>query len=156
MLPRNHRLHMSSLGSEDSSLPDPLSDDAVESSAGEEQESTWYEDVAHQVVEADRKIKRLQELKTRMLASPCFDVEDVASVDACITAADQRIDAIQQAVSKAQWKVIALFITLKRREAFLEEAVSDKLLLPHVDGTLFQTLVQKQVYLTRIAQEKAQ
>lgn len=123
-----------------------------------QEDSMWYEDVAQQVVEADQKIVRLMQLKSRMLALPCFDKEDVESVEASIHAAEQRIDAIHQAVSKAQWRVIVLFITLKRREAFLEQAVADKLLLPspEADGLLFQSLVQKQVYLTRLAHEKAE
>jgi hypothetical protein len=47
-----------------------------------------------------------------------------------------------------------LFITLKRREALLERAVKENWLHPEEDDTLFQALVKKQVYLTRLAHEK--
>jgi hypothetical protein len=139
-----------SLTSSTSSYSSP----SVSGEVSEGEDSSWYEDTAGQVVAADCKRERLTQLLTHMKASSCFDSDDVATVEEEVQLVDRRIAAIHRAVSRKQWKLVMLFITLKRREALLERAVKENWLHPDEDDTLFQALVKKQVYLTRLAHEK--
>lgn len=111
------------------------------------------ESVATQLVDAAIKVKRLMKVKAMMEQSPFFDNDDVRRIDDEMQAVEQTADTVRQTVSKQQWTAVRMFITLKHREIELEAAVGQQLLLPDQDGELFQGLVKKQVYLTRLAME---
>lgn len=119
-----------------------------------ERATNWYEDVAVQVFDAAEKETRLEKLIDRMQATSYFDGDDVTRVREELEQTREKLAAIHEVVSKSDWKLVTLFITLRRREAFLEQAVSDRLLHPEEDEELFSEFVKKQVYLTRLASEK--
>lgn len=108
--------------------------------------------VAEQVWQLDRKEARLQQLQIKLDASPYFDDEDVALVQTQLELVKQKLSAIRASVSKAD--VVYMLVTLKHREAFLEDAVTNDLIAPDLDKQVLQTFVKRQVYLTRLAESR--
>jgi uncharacterized alpha-E superfamily protein len=102
-------------------------------------------------VTAAQKVKRLAKVKCIMEQSPFFDDDDVRRVTAEIEAVERTAAAVRDAITKAQWSCVRMFITLQHRELEMEAAVTQGLLDPAEDTELFQGLVKKQVYLTRLA-----
>jgi len=107
--------------------------------------------LASQLVTAAHKVKRLAKVKCIMEQSPFFDDDDVRRVATEMEAVERTAAAVRDAITKAQWSCVRMFITLQHRELEMEAAVTQGLLDPTEDTELFQGLVKKQVYLTRLA-----
>ena len=108
---------------------------------------------AAQLVTAAKKVKRLATVKRIMEQSPFFDDDDVRRVDAEMEAVERHATSMRDTITKQQWPSVRMFITLQHRELEIEAAVAQGLLEPDEDTELFQGLVKKQVYLTRLANE---
>lgn len=114
------------------------------------------EQLAIDYVDATMKVQRLQKLLKSMEELRCFDCNDMERVQQEMGEASRLADAIQASVSEEEWKLVSVFVTLKTREWFFEQAVSNSLLLVDKDAALFQGFVKKEVYLTRLANEALQ
>lgn len=115
----------------------------------------WLEQVASVLFKANRKIKRLEELRARMVASVYFDQDDLQRIAQEEALVEAEVAATRETVSKQDWARVRLYLTLKHREAELEAAVTGGLIDVEADETLFSGLVKKQVYLTRLAEEQS-
>lgn len=112
--------------------------------------------VARQLVDGTLKIQRLLKLKEMMAQSPSFDDDDVRRVQAEVQAVENTTDVVRRGIPRRQWPAVRMFTTLRHRELELEAAVAAQLLYLDEDAELFQGLVKKQVYLTRLASEAAE
>lgn len=139
--------------SEESSTLSLTTSERSDSSAGTSVPSQESREamLASQLVTAAHKVKRLAKVKCIMEQSPFFDDDDVRRVAAEMEAVERTAAAVRDTITKAQWSCVRMFITLQHRELEMEAAVTQGLLDPAEDTELFQGLVKKQVYLTRLA-----
>lgn len=108
--------------------------------------------LAEQMHMLQAKVERLQAFHTNLYKLDCFDDDDVALVHKELSSTELKLEAIKASVQ--QRDVVHLHVTLKQREAFLENAVRQYQLNPEKDKALFHALVKKQVYLTRLVNNR--
>lgn len=108
--------------------------------------------LADQISLLQTKMERLGALREKLQSLAWFDQDDVELVQKEFDSAQLKLDAIKASVSRGD--AVYMHVTLKRRESFLESAVRQNLLDPDKDRTLFHALVKKQVYLTRLANNR--
>lgn len=135
-----------------------LVDSDVDASADDEQQAMAparlhsVVQLAEQISMLQTKVERLDKLRDKFQELPWFDNDDMELLAKEHHSAQFKLDAIKAAVQ--QGENVYLHVTLKRREAFLENAVRQHLLDPEKDKPLFHALVKKQVYLTRLAENR--
>jgi hypothetical protein len=117
--------------------------------------ASWHENMGTHLFEAGQSLRRLEQLKQRMEQSPHFDDDDCLRVTQASHVVENRVESLHRMLTKHDFKVVRLFVTLKHREHQLETAVKEGLLSIQEDTQLFQALVKKQVYLTRLAHNQA-
>lgn len=108
--------------------------------------------IAEQISMLQAKLERLDTLCAKFSELAWFDEDDVELVRKEHESTKLKLDAIKASVQRGD--VVYMHVTLQRRELFLETAVRQHLVDVDKDYALFHALVKKQVYLTRLANNR--